>query len=169
VRRIGRYILNAMTVVSLALFLATASLWARSYYYTDSFNWLPESPTLSSINSSGGRIWFYSWRTFWDPVAGPIPEGLIVTKGAWEMPDCDHHRWGISWHWDGKGWKMKHAVVVPNAYLALAFAALPIARFVQWLCKPARVGSGTCRSCGYDLRATPDRCPECGAEPESAP
>src|SRR5580700_2373481 len=50
--------------------------------------------------------------------------------------------------------------------LASAFSVLPILWLKSRFWKRRNIKSGRCVHCGYDLRATPDRCPECGEIPQ---
>jgi hypothetical protein len=54
-------------------------------------------------------------------------------------------------------------VVVPHWFPMILFATLPLTRLGRFIRRRRRKVAGRCAKCGYDLRATPDRCPECGA------
>jgi hypothetical protein len=54
---------------------------------------------------------------------------------------------------------------VPTWFLFILFASLPGVRLVGWIRRGRASKDGLCPRCGYDLRATPDRCPECGTMP----
>ena len=58
-----------------------------------------------------------------------------------------------------------HYVVAPYWALAiLSGVAFLAGAGIAWRRRRLRrrLGSGLCPSCGYDLRATPGQCPECG-------
>jgi hypothetical protein len=62
------------------------------------------------------------------------------------------------------------AVVIPSWFLTLLFGALPGTIAFRWIRGVRRRGEGFCSVCGYDLRASTTRCPECGtAISEAAP
>ena len=81
------------------------------------------------------------------------------TGGNWYRPyydseSIDKDRWNTQHYWMG--------LAVPYWPFLLLLAIPP----ALWLHRSLRLRHrqrlGLCRVCGYDLRATPDRCPECG-------
>jgi hypothetical protein len=76
---------------------------------------------------------------------------------------------GAARPWVEEQWLTGWTAWAPLWPIAAATAALPAARLATWLVRRHRSRrlSRQCRcpACGYDLRATPGRCPECGAEP----
>jgi hypothetical protein len=70
---------------------------------------------------------------------------------------------------------MKYSVyvsylAVPYWVFALVAAAYPIYSLIDLPNerRRKRFAAGQCTACGYDLRHTPDRCPECGLVPGNA-
>jgi hypothetical protein len=85
------------------------------------------------------------------------PGHLYPQVNTRALPPRSDPRW---WRDDYRAW------VVPHGFLAALTAALPLLWLVRrrpWRRRERRRGKGLCPSCGYDVRATPERCPECGA------
>jgi hypothetical protein len=85
-------------------------------------------------------------------VSGPPPAPLVT---GFDFAGLYFRR--LTWL-GGTYWTL----TVPLIYPVFLSAALPAAWTIAYLRRPP-LGK-TCRRCGYDLRATPNRCPECGTE-----
>ena len=64
---------------------------------------------------------------------------------------------------------VRRELILPYWILALVTGFLPATFAVRAVKRRSRTRqSGVCPECGYDLRATPNRCPECGTLPVPA-
>jgi hypothetical protein len=157
--------------VSGLLFLLAVGLWIASYRAgyevrvgsTTSFRLFLASRGEVGIGSVmwGGvpsPLVEWSERPPWDitrEIATAFPNGRAPI-GGFMFRRLDHE--------DETGF----VIVSPLPFVAALFALLPLADVMlirRRRRRGRRLAAGLCVACGYDLRASPERCPECGATP----
>jgi hypothetical protein len=178
VKRLLRSAINVLAAASLLLCLATAGLWLRSYWVEDVL-WAtcwepPEGGRTYRIQHCSGA--FASYRGH---LAGWFgwserPKGQLMPLWYFEF----EHPTGFYLAADLGFSSRRHVFEgypynlwiwrLPTWSLVSAFTVLPaIVTFRQVRAarrRRRRDRLGLCPLCGYDLRATPGRCPECGRE-----
>jgi hypothetical protein len=118
--------------------------------------WLFGTTAGEVITRVQNRVDPQSWSTNGSSYASirALSGQLIVTQSVENQIMVDYHLRSMRW-WNHTLRFLTRSAVV--AALLAIFATL----LHRWQRRAQRL-PGHCRSCGYDLRATPDRCPECG-------
>lgn len=165
--------------VSLLLCVAVCLLWERSYRLTDQVVW--RSPRgLYAVGTASGAVvaqlnpgepqsaayhgWQYLRMNAYTAPSYPVAYSHLGPGQTYESFEFV----GLGWYRvrDSAGGRTA-TEVAPFYAIAAASATLPIAWTVRQTRallrrRYSRTATGGCPFCGYDLRATPDRCPECG-------
>lgn len=176
-----RKILNFTAGVSIVIGMATVALQLRACWtwesLTRSNSWVDSTGYhawgLSASSQVGGvSIDFYSWD---DRKVRPGDEkrwsydyGYSLGEGrewrTWPAPAFSGTR-----SWSGWRGRNERAIDTSDVMVGVPYwfaAVVTIAPAIAWLyrnrLRRTQVGKLVCMTCGYDLRATPNRCPECG-------
>ena len=157
-KRVVRVMFNALTTLSLFLCVTTCVFWVRSTR-SDKLDRLflipirPDRINLVILSMDGElvtvRAPYAVMRNlaFDCKVATVMPGIRYSTKCLY----ANQQVWWVS-YW----YPVLLTLIMPGIFCCRWRAAANRRR---------RMRAGYCLSCGYDLRSTPDRCPECGTVP----
>ncbi len=181
-RRRRQLLSTGVTVLSALAAVAVAAAWAASVAVSPSIDYTTidrsaepaEVATITTLATAPHRLWFGLTRIRLDRTGSLVtldaylPAGLTWGAGDEYRKGFDDDRWWLPGLVrqppvdTGFGRRSEVALAVPFWPLLLAAAARPAWRAWVRLRHRRHVGTA-CRQCGYDLRASPGRCPECGA------
>ena len=180
-----RRLFPILSALSLLLSVAVVLLWLRSMLVGDTFYrhfYRDEAGftmwNLNVVVIGRGGVAFHQ-RVYPRSPAGPIP--LNPRFGPWpfhqtmkpEYPYFDYmHKPKLGFVWARSEQRLPNGGMYRQVQLVVPFWAilllvLPPALLTvrRHVILARRKPPGLCPSCGYDLRATPKRCPECGTTP----
>jgi len=147
-------------------------LWVRSYWLCDFVGWSGPSRSCGTLSVRGTirveQATYPAPRRGWTLESSPasdLPGGLSAEASH---PENEIRLLGAAYReidYTGDGRELRRTVYLPHWILAGVAALSPAAcAGVAWRLNRRR-SAGLCLVCGYDLRATPGRCPECGTTP----
>jgi hypothetical protein len=192
VKRFFRILLNAATGVSLVLCVATCVLWVRGRSIGDTFvlrrttGSTVRTTTFAQLWSSGGglRLMIGGVRVDWGASPPVLPPEPGFGHGSYDPGPLPYPidrsgsgstaRVGGEFEWfrtDTMGTNTgvwAQSVTLPAWAAVILLVAAPtfvVLRIWRAAIARRRRDENLCPACGYDLRATPDRCPECGTIP----
>ena len=176
---LGR-LLNFLATLSLILCLGAAAVWLRSHFVSDTFErsyYRQDGPTDDETFFVAREVWVGSGEvmiassTF--QMGGSLSPDPSWQRGAWRWdslpPDAmpkaadGPKTLGVAARRSRTGSATHFSLSVPLPDVVVALAVPPAARWAALRRRRRRRERARCTSCGYDLRATPERCPECGA------
>ena len=165
----------AWAVAGWSIVLIFPILWGISYLHGDAVAWLRGGHTSILLFSSHGDVGLVAIPEFLTANTAPVWYHFsfdghygneFSSYVGTQLTSFDHA--GIKWQrytgaMDRSGTSRASLLIVKWWLLgvpALLWAAIIVLNRIR---RSLRYGEGHCQRCGYDLRASPDRCPECGA------
>jgi hypothetical protein len=173
---------NLAAAVSLSFCALALVLWVRSYYVRDIIDFGRKGGGSHTAQSILGRVHVVSslgtgresGRTI--HASDRLSPHAIWNGGMSGYPPRVEWHFGCVWQRYSKHLMSvlgvfateRRLVVVPYRWLVALSAVLPAIAVIRAVRRRHRAVRALCVKCGYDLRATPDRCPECGTAPKNA-
>jgi hypothetical protein len=188
-RRVAGYLLAFIAACSALVCVGSAVLWVRGYFVGDEFRYIqskgPEAGNTTTgastsdtdwvVASSRGRLGLAAtsrvnvsrpppkrpliWRRDRPPVpialASPTPWGRLGFQFVSDAVPLGTNAFIVV-----------IGIIMPSWFLVGFSAVPPGLAYLVWRRRrrtQLRRERGQCVRCGYDLRGTPERCPECGA------
>jgi hypothetical protein len=170
-KRFRKWLFNRLAGLSLLMSILTAIYWIHSFS-GDSLSYF-NRPQFFSFESNRGLLFIscgYNLSPHDHPPGGwqnnlwPFKlksYGYRFNPWRGTLLGFDIRIWRVSFYKWGKGLNL----TLPYWFLMIGFSWLPtiaLIRLIRFRRIENRIAAGLCPACGYNLCATPDRCPECG-------